>query len=198
MPRMSDSPSPEPEAIPRVPKVWGEEHWIVNRDYCGKKLVLRKGFRCSLHYHKVKDEVFYVIAGRVLLEYGDGVRVLEVGHHQHIAPGVVHRFWGLKNAKDRWGPDATTCSRACSFGTGDCGDDGSDPKRSHIASCFRVLADRCDWTGNRSGGVSRHFAAIAAHYLACVTDGRGRPGVLPEDAIWYAGMVIGGWQGGCA
>jgi hypothetical protein len=38
-----------------VPKSWGEEHWIVNGEYCGKKLVLKKGHRCSLHYHKVKD-----------------------------------------------------------------------------------------------------------------------------------------------
>ena len=29
------------------PKVWGEEHWIVNERYCGKKLVLRQGYRCS-------------------------------------------------------------------------------------------------------------------------------------------------------
>ena len=27
-----------------VPKTWGHEEWIVNSEYCGKKLVLRKGF----------------------------------------------------------------------------------------------------------------------------------------------------------
>jgi D-lyxose ketol-isomerase len=85
---MSETSNTKHESIPRIPKVWGEEHWIVNRQYCGKKLVLRKGFRCSLHFHKQKDEVFYVISGRVLLEHGDG-----------IAPGVVHRFWGLEDAE---------------------------------------------------------------------------------------------------
>ena len=52
------------------PKVWGEEHWIVNKEYCGKKLVLKKGFRCSMHFHKIKDETFYVISGKVLIELG--------------------------------------------------------------------------------------------------------------------------------
>ena len=58
------------------PKAWGEEHWIVNKEYCGKKLVLKAGHRCSVHYHKIKDEVFYVTSGLVLMEVGDCVRVL--------------------------------------------------------------------------------------------------------------------------
>lgn len=87
------------QQTPRVPKEWGEEHWIVNREYCGKKLVLNKGFRCSLHYHEVKDEVFYVIAGRVLLELGDEVHVLAKGDHRHVPPGTVHRFWGIEDSE---------------------------------------------------------------------------------------------------
>ncbi len=83
----------------KVPKVWGEEHWIVNREYCGKKMVLRRGFRCSMHLHRNKDEVFYVIRGRILLEMGDGERVMGPGDHHHIPPGVEHRFWGLEDAE---------------------------------------------------------------------------------------------------
>ena len=82
-----------------VPKVWGEEHWIVNREYCGKKLILKKGFRCSMHLHRNKDEVFYVTSGRVFLELGDGYRVMEPGHHQHVPQGVEHRFWGLEDSE---------------------------------------------------------------------------------------------------
>jgi mannose-6-phosphate isomerase-like protein (cupin superfamily) len=97
---MTPAPEQTPvDPIPRVPKVWGEEHWIVNRDYCGKKLVLKQGFRCSLHYHQEKDEVFYVIRGRVLLEYGSAERVLLPGDAQRIAPGTVHRFWGLEDSE---------------------------------------------------------------------------------------------------
>jgi len=82
-----------------VPKSWGEEHWIVNRDYCGKKLVLKKGHRCSLHFHKVKDEVFYVIKGKVFLELGSEQHILGVGDHRHVAIGTVHRFTGLEDAE---------------------------------------------------------------------------------------------------
>ena len=82
-----------------VPKSWGEEHWIVNREYCGKKLVLKKGHRCSLHFHKVKDEVFYVIRGRVYLELGAEKVVLLPGDHRHVPPGTLHRFSGLTDAE---------------------------------------------------------------------------------------------------
>jgi mannose-6-phosphate isomerase-like protein (cupin superfamily) len=95
---MESSPL-DPLEIPRHAKVWGEEHWIVNRDYCGKKLVLREGWRCSLHYHQDKDEVFYVIAGRVLLEHAGGFTVMETGHAQRIPPGTIHRFWGLEDSE---------------------------------------------------------------------------------------------------
>jgi mannose-6-phosphate isomerase-like protein (cupin superfamily) len=78
------------------PKVWGEEHWIVNAGYCGKKLVLRQGFRCSVHHHRQKDEVFYVLSGCVLMEVNGQARVLRPGMKQHIRPGDRHRFTGLE------------------------------------------------------------------------------------------------------
>ncbi len=89
------------EQIPThtVSKVWGEEHWIVNGAYCGKKLILNEGFRCSLHAHRLKDEVFYIIKGRVFLELGDAVRVMGPGDHQHVPQGVEHRFWGIEDAE---------------------------------------------------------------------------------------------------
>lgn len=85
--------------IPVHPKEWGEEHWIVNREYCGKKLVLRKGWRCSMHHHKLKDETFYVITGLVLLETKDGKRFLEPGDSQHITTGEAHRFTGIEDSE---------------------------------------------------------------------------------------------------
>ncbi len=78
------------------PKVWGEEHWIVNASYCGKKLVLRQGHRCSVHHHRLKDEVFYVLSGCVLMEVNGEPRVLRPGMKQHIHPGDTHRFTGLE------------------------------------------------------------------------------------------------------
>ena len=46
-----------------VEKVWGREEIIVNADYCGKRMLLKKGYRCSIHMHKTKDETFFVTKG---------------------------------------------------------------------------------------------------------------------------------------
>jgi len=54
-----------------VPKGWGYEKWIVNNDkYCGKILFVVKDRKCSLHYHNIKDETFYIQSGKIVLHYG--------------------------------------------------------------------------------------------------------------------------------
>ena len=89
-----------------VDKVWGREEWLENNAaYCVKLLRLSRGARCSLHYHPVKDETFYVVSGRVLLESGSRyqvdrgleleTRVLSAGDHHRLPPRTVHRFTGL-------------------------------------------------------------------------------------------------------
>ena len=86
-----------------ISKVWGEEHWIVNNDkYCGKKLILKKGFRCSIHHHKIKDETFYIIKGEVLMELGENCekrRVMKPGDSIHIHPNLWHRFTGIEDSE---------------------------------------------------------------------------------------------------
>ena len=58
--------------IKHVPKGWGYEKWIVNTDeYCGKLLFFNEGKRCSWHYHKKKDETFYLQSGKIVLYYGE-------------------------------------------------------------------------------------------------------------------------------
>ena len=84
-----------------VEKVWGREEWIVNNPkYCGKRMILKKGYRCSMHHHKIKDETFYVLSGKVFLEtIMDGVetkRILTSGDIVHIRVGENHRFTGLE------------------------------------------------------------------------------------------------------
>ena len=47
-------------------KGWGYEVWMANCDlYCGKLLVLYKDLKCSIHYHKLKDETFYLQEGLI-------------------------------------------------------------------------------------------------------------------------------------
>ena len=81
------------------PKSWGEEHWIVNKGYCGKRLVLRRGHRCSIQWHEIKDEVFYVLSGVVLVEVNGESRVLHPGMKQYIRPRDKHRLTGLSDSE---------------------------------------------------------------------------------------------------
>jgi len=82
-----------------VPKVWGEERWIVNRDYCGKLLLLKKGFRCSMHHHKNKDETFFVTSGKVFLELDGEKMTLNPGDAQLVMSNQKHRFTGLEDSE---------------------------------------------------------------------------------------------------
>ena len=79
-----------------VQKIWGSEEWITNRDYCGKKLILNKGFRCSMHHHKNKDETFYILKGKVLMETDKQSLIMNEGESILIEPHTKHRFTGLE------------------------------------------------------------------------------------------------------
>jgi quercetin dioxygenase-like cupin family protein len=95
------------------PKGWGYESWIVNNEkYCGKLLFFKKGKRCSLHYHKLKDETFYVHKGRLEILYGPfdkdaeegqwsilDVQVLEAGDTFHVPVGMLHQMVGLEDTE---------------------------------------------------------------------------------------------------
>ena len=80
-------------------KVWGEEHWIVNKEYCGKKLVVNRGFRSSIHYHKDKDETFYMLSGKLLMELDGTQRILKAGDKLYVPTEAKHRFTGLENSE---------------------------------------------------------------------------------------------------
>ena len=83
----------------RVTKEWGYEDFIVNRpDYCGKRLILKKGFRSSLHYHKIKHETFYLQSGLVQLELGGEKFILKPGDSVRVTRRCTHRFSGLKRS----------------------------------------------------------------------------------------------------
>ncbi len=86
-----------------VEKVWGHEEWIVNNPkYCGKKLVLKKGTRCSIHKHTIKEETFYILSGKVLMELEfEGEKeskLMTAGDIQHINVGMWHRFTGIEDS----------------------------------------------------------------------------------------------------
>lgn len=57
----------------KIEKGWGYELiWASNDQYCGKIMVFEKvGSKFSMHFHKEKDESWFVNNGRFLLNYID-------------------------------------------------------------------------------------------------------------------------------
>lgn len=87
------------ESIDAVPKLWGYEKWLENNDkYCCKLLSINKGYQCSLHYHKEKDEMFFVTKGHVRLESDGEVIHMRAGNFARILPGTKHRFRGIEDS----------------------------------------------------------------------------------------------------
>jgi mannose-6-phosphate isomerase-like protein (cupin superfamily) len=89
------------------PKGWGREIWIANNPlYCGKILEIRKGRRCSLHYHKLKTESFYLHKGRLKIRVRDSVDSdrldefeISPGDCMDVAPGFVHQMEALEDSE---------------------------------------------------------------------------------------------------
>ena len=88
-----------------VPKGWGYEKWIVNTDeYCGKLLHFIKGKKCTWHYHKLKDETFYLQEGKLLVKYSDNDNldeanevILERGDKFHVYRGLRHQMFAMED-----------------------------------------------------------------------------------------------------
>jgi mannose-6-phosphate isomerase-like protein (cupin superfamily) len=95
------------ERLHMVPKGWGFEKWIVNNEkYCGKILYIVKDRKCSWHYHKLKDETFYVQSGKIRLYYGwfdeknlGSTIELSKGDHFHIPVGLKHQMFALEDTE---------------------------------------------------------------------------------------------------
>lgn len=87
------------EGYPVTPKLWGRELLLVNNDvYCAKLLVIEPGFACSLHRHLVKRESFFILQGKVRVEFGRDPSYLFIedkraGDCLHLPTGTFHRFW---------------------------------------------------------------------------------------------------------
>lgn len=88
-------------------KGWGHELWIVNKpEYCGKLLYIKAGKKVSWHYHKLKDETFYVQSGKIILLYSeeDDIEqasqiILEKGQSFHVYRNLRHRMIALEDTE---------------------------------------------------------------------------------------------------
>jgi quercetin dioxygenase-like cupin family protein len=111
-----------------VEKGWGYEKWIVNKkEYCGKLLFFKESKKCSIHFHTLKDETFYVDSGKVEMHwmdmpedalYNDGkninytyeelldlfqknekIEILSTGQSFYVPVGRIHRVVALEDTK---------------------------------------------------------------------------------------------------
>jgi mannose-6-phosphate isomerase len=56
----------------KVKKPWGYELWLTgekNKNYCFKKIFLKKGYKTSLQFHKKKKETNFLFTGKIKLHY---------------------------------------------------------------------------------------------------------------------------------
>jgi mannose-6-phosphate isomerase-like protein (cupin superfamily) len=89
------------------PKGWGREVWIANNHrYCGKILEIRQGKRCSLHYHKLKTETFYLRTGKLKVRVKESAAaealeefILGPGDCMDVPAGTVHQMEALEDSE---------------------------------------------------------------------------------------------------
>jgi mannose-6-phosphate isomerase-like protein (cupin superfamily) len=83
-----------------VPKGWGYELiWATNDKYCGKIMVFEKeGAKFSMHFHREKDETWFVNAGQFKVRWIDTtnaklyVKELKEGDTWHNPPLQPHQL----------------------------------------------------------------------------------------------------------
>lgn len=76
--------------IKTVDKGWGQEIiWADTDRYCGKFLNFREGSRFSMHFHRDKDETWYVLSGVFDITWIDTVNATE--HQKRVATGDTWR-----------------------------------------------------------------------------------------------------------
>lgn len=86
--------------IKTVEKPWGREEWIVNKEYCGKLITIKKSNQSSFHYHKKKNETFYLLEGKIAVVLNNGLEMmLEKGGIMDIPEGTLHRLNAIEESK---------------------------------------------------------------------------------------------------
>ena len=88
----------------KVDKGWGYEIiWASNDKYCGKMMIFEKpGAKFSMHFHREKDETWFVNAGQFMLRYIDPKtatlheKLLKQGDVWHNPPLQPHQLEALQ------------------------------------------------------------------------------------------------------
>ena len=75
------------------------EFWIANEKeagYCGKFLFVWPGQTCPKHFHKEKLETFFIVKGRMTMEYDGREMIMKTGDVLLAETGRNHRFTGIE------------------------------------------------------------------------------------------------------
>jgi quercetin dioxygenase-like cupin family protein len=71
-----------------VEKGWGHELiWATNDRYCGKMMHFNTGARFSMHFHREKEETWYVQSGKFIVRWIDTKTAAQ--HEQILVEGAV-------------------------------------------------------------------------------------------------------------
>tara|TARA_B100001029_G_C15059435_1_gene457107 strand:- start:2131 stop:2565 length:435 start_codon:yes stop_codon:yes gene_type:complete len=96
--------------FPRVKNIgkrnWGKEKLLVliPKVLTLKELIIKKGNKGGLQFHRKKNECGYLISGRLLIRFdkGDGTltkKILKKGSVFHFPPGTIHQEEALTDCK---------------------------------------------------------------------------------------------------
>jgi mannose-6-phosphate isomerase-like protein (cupin superfamily) len=71
-----------------VEKGWGHELiWATNDRYCGKMMHFNTGARFSMHFHREKEETWYIQSGKFVVRWIDTKTAKQ--HEQLLVEGAV-------------------------------------------------------------------------------------------------------------
>lgn len=69
-----------------VEKGWGHELiWATNDKYCGKMMNFNTGARFSMHFHREKDETWYIQSGKFVVRWINTQTAEQ--HEKELGPG---------------------------------------------------------------------------------------------------------------
>jgi mannose-6-phosphate isomerase-like protein (cupin superfamily) len=83
-------------------KVWGSTELVLRTTAVEiHRIIIKPGGYCSTHYHKYKNNMFYVESGEIeihtLKDYGlNDKTVLKEGQTYTVKPGEKHRFYSSR------------------------------------------------------------------------------------------------------
>lgn len=87
-----------------IKKPWGSEEVIFNnKNYTLKRLVMKRGHRCSLQYHRKKHETIYVLSGVLKVLVGNKkdnlkTKLLRKNQSLILEPYIIHRMEAISKS----------------------------------------------------------------------------------------------------